>query len=117
MKNYIKLMFEDVQLIELRAIFENKIQTGIYDNAQSLIESVQKLTDMPKCKGIYTTLNSPNPAYFTTLNQINSQNRSVKDTDILAINRLPFDFDPIREKDTNATNEQVNLGQFIPPGL
>jgi len=109
MQNYVKTLFSDSELVELRVMNAQYVTAGIYDNPDHLMNAVSYLKKTDQYLGIYTTLNRPDPQYFTFKNQLNPKTRSVKDQDITHIRRIPFDFDPVRDKDTNANAHQVSL--------
>ena len=59
----ISLMKPDNQIFEIRVIYENKkVYSGYFDNAETLIRELPKLTQ--KNCNIYITLNTLNDACF-----------------------------------------------------
>ena len=87
--------------VEVRTLGKKRY-TGIFNEYSAFKQSVIQL--MSKKINIYNTIN---PVNMKVTNKMEPAITTTKDKDITRILRLPFDFDPVRETDTGATDEQV----------
>lgn len=104
MKTYLEYLFWDSRWIELRhdrgSQLRNRWQTGWFDNPDDLRKAA---TSRLATGNLYTSLHRPLPRDVS--NEMTGD--ATRNSDIERYTRLFFDFDPVREKDTAATDCQV----------
>lgn len=111
----ISLMKPDNQIFEIRVIYENKkVYSGYFDNAETLIRELSKLTQ--KNCNVYITLNTLNDACFDrsqkNVFEYNSK-ATTSDNDVVGIDWLMVDLDPKRPAGTSSTDEQMNRAKEL----
>ncbi len=102
--SYLTRAFEDAGAVELRHLGGRHPQAGLFDDYDSLVESVYRL--MEAQGDLYITLNKTN---LTPTNAMG--HTGVRNKDITRILRIPFDFDPVRQSGTASTDEQLLLAE------
>ena len=90
-------------VVELRCFKDDVVKAGIYDNLESLIKNIKYA--MSDGWTIYNTINPS--SLIATNSKLRPFQRVTKNSDITRLKTLFFDFDPVREKNTAATHEQV----------
>lgn len=81
------------------------IWSGVYDDYQVMRQALIQAE-----KNGWDTYNTINPIKNTATNdKLRPFNRTAKDTDVVKLNTIFFDFDPIRTTGEAATDEQVTL--------
>lgn len=104
---YVNWMIEDAGQVEVRCqLTSGYFMSGLFDNADALIRAIHARSNL---QNIYTSLNAPGldliPNRFEDWGRDDSM--ALTDADIKRIVRIPFDFDPIRPKGQNSTDEEV----------
>jgi P4 family phage/plasmid primase-like protien len=82
---------------------------GFYDDLEAFEADALALDREKTAKGIYFTLNPVKLELLLRSRNYLSRGDSTKDEDIISRRWLCFDFDPVREKDTNATDAEHAL--------
>ena len=90
-------------VVELRCFKDENIKSGIYDNLESLIKNIKfAMTDG------WTIYQTINPSSLKATNgNLKPFQSTTKNKNITRIKTLFFDFDPVREKNTAATQGQI----------
>lgn len=107
LKRYIRAMFEDVSVVELRALGQETWQ-GYFDNAQDFCAAVRSANRCGKFTGVYATLNARTASGATNELKPGQRSGGTTDRDIAQYRRLAFDFDPVRETGTSSTAEELS---------
>jgi hypothetical protein len=94
-------LFADNGAVELRAIGKEGVVSGVFDRADALVAT---LIEQDGSVALYTSLNAPRAVLAT--NALAS-GRALADKDFAFYTRLLFDFDPMRPRDTPATEAEV----------
>lgn len=93
--------------VEMRVIMrEGGILRGFYDNLQKLAEDAAIIDAEETAKGIYITANPVNRELLLRSRNILTRGTAAADTDIITRRWLMFDCDPVRPKDTSASDAQ-----------
>jgi len=102
------LLFDPGQVVEVRAITEEGIASGYFNDAEALASAVVPL-DGSGTAGIYVTLNEVNPALLARrANRIkmrlSKKDATTADGDIVRRRWFPVDIDPVRPSGVSATD-------------
>lgn len=105
---YLRFMFTDCRLVELRHIDKQgsrtKITSGIFDNANSLQLAARSLAARGNS---YTLLNCRREIPDPRRNRLAVGGRTTADDDIETIVRLPFDFDAVQPGGCCSTTDEL----------
>ncbi|RXE56042.1 hypothetical protein ABH15_07555 [Methanoculleus taiwanensis] len=101
-------------VVEVRALAENAVHSGYFDDRTELAARVEVLDADPTVGGIYVTLNPVNPALLSRrANRIklrlSKKDATTADADILRRRWLPVDIDPVRPSGVSSTDEEHDL--------
>jgi len=82
------VLFAPGQVVEVRAITDEGMASGYFDDLEALVAAVDPLDGLPSVQGIYVTLNEVNPALLSQrANRIkvrlSKKDATTADTDIL----------------------------------
>lgn len=94
------------ELVEIRLIGSNKIGSGYFTDAHTLIEAVRPYTDSYNC---YFTLNTINPACYSREQKdkiVLRPKNTTQDSEILCRNYVLIDLDPKRPSGVCSTKEE-----------
>ena len=94
------------ELVEIRLIGSNKIGSGYFTDAKTLIEAIKPYTDSYNC---YFTLNSINPACYGREQKdkiILRPKNTTQDNEIICRNYVLIDLDPRRPSGVCSTKEE-----------
>jgi hypothetical protein len=99
------------QVIEVRAITDDGIASGYFDDPALLAAAVEPLDSLPTVQGIYVTLNEVTPALLSRrANRIKprlgKKDATTADTDILRRRWFPVDIDPARPSGVSSTDAE-----------
>jgi hypothetical protein len=105
-------VIRDGEVHELRALGvagspEHYVRSGYYNNVSDLARDAASLDG--KARGIYFTLNPLRPECLDRSPNRLGARRMAKDVDVLRRRWCPLDFDPVRGKGTNATDDEIAL--------
>ncbi|HPH35101.1 MAG TPA: hypothetical protein PLU94_06375, partial [Methanoregulaceae archaeon] len=106
----LSLLFEPGQVIEVRAITEEGMASGYFDDPEALSKAIAPLETIGTA-GIYVTLNEVNPALLSRrANRIkmrlSKKDATTADTDIIHRRWFPIDIDPVRPSGVSSTDEE-----------
>ena len=106
-----RVLFLPGQVVEVRAIMDEGMASGYFDDMENLADQVDTLDGLPGVHGIYVTLNEVNPALLSRrANRIKSRlskkDATTADTDILHRRWFPVDVDPARPSGVSSTDEE-----------
>ena len=106
-----RVLFEPGQVIEVRAITDDGMASGYFDDPEQLAERVDALDTLPGVQGIYVTVNEVNPALLSRrANRIKprlgKKDATTADSDILTRRWFPVDVDPARPSGVSSTAEE-----------
>ncbi len=97
----------DAGCVEMRCIMHDKsILRGFYDDLEAFEADALALDREETAKGIYFTLNPVKRELLLRSRNKLSRGISTKDEDVVRRRWFVFDFDPVRKKDTNATDAE-----------
>jgi len=104
----LSLLFEPGQVIEVRAITEEGMASGYFDDPKALAAAVAPL-DAAGTAGIYVTLNEVNPALLSrranrVKMRLSKKDATTADTDITRRRWFPVDIDPVRPSGVSSTD-------------
>jgi hypothetical protein len=105
----IRLLFDDGQVIELRAPATKKqTQSGYYDDFQKFAKDAAGLSSQESVPAVYWTLQNVNPALLSrSANHIKAHAKfSTTDAEIIEYQFLPLDCDPVRPAHVSSSNEE-----------
>ncbi|MDI6719904.1 MAG: hypothetical protein QMD46_09870 [Methanomicrobiales archaeon] len=107
----LETLFPHRQVVEMRALGEDRVASGYYDDYARLAEHARALDADPAVHGIYVTLNEVNPALLARrANRIkmrlHRKDATTGDGDILRRRWLPIDIDPVRPSGVSATDAE-----------
>ena len=100
LRRYLEAALRDAGRIELRQIDPGSVRAGIYDICNAVEDAVVAIADTST---VFMSLNAPR--LIPVSNAMTG--KTLTDSDIGHIVRLPFDFDTVRPKGTNATDEEI----------
>ncbi len=99
----------EVGCVEMRVIMrDGGILRGYYDDRERFAEDAAILDAEETAKGIYFTFNPVKRELLLRSRNTLTRGSAACDDDIVARRTLGFDVDPVRPKDTNATDAQHN---------
>jgi len=106
-----RVLFSPGHVIEVRAITDDGMASGYFDDPEQLAERVDALDTLPGVQGIYVTLNEVNPALLSrranrVKTRLGKKDATTADSDILARRWFPVDVDPARPSGVSSTNEE-----------
>jgi len=107
----VSLLIPSGKVVEVRALTDQFIHSGYFDNHDELVRQVGVIDSDPGVQGIYLTLNEVNPALLSRrANRIKmrlgKKDATTSDADILRRRWLPIDIDPIRPSGVSSSNEE-----------
>jgi len=99
------------QVIEVRAIMDEGIASGYFDDVEQLADQVDTLDGLSGVQGIYVTLNEVNPALLSRrANRIKARlakkDATTADSDIIRRRWFPIDVDPRRPSGVSSTDKE-----------
>ena len=105
------LLFAQPAVIELRAITDQHIHSGYFNDPDLLVKAAETLDAVPEVQGIYVTLNEVDPALLSRrANRVKMRfgrkDATTSDTDIIRRHWLPIDLDPVRPSGVSSTNSE-----------
>ncbi len=106
-----RVLFLPGQVVEVRALMDEGMASGYFDDLEKLADQVDTLDGLPGVQGIYVTLNEVNPALLSRrANRIKSRlskkDATTADTDILHRRWFPVDVDPARPSGVSSTDDE-----------
>jgi len=107
----VDLLFQPGQVIEVRAISDEGMASGYFDNPESLVQKVGVLAGEARFQGVYVTLNEVNPALLARRAnrvklRLGKKDAATADSDILYRHWLPIDIDPIRPSGVSSSDKE-----------
>ena len=105
----VRVLFSPGQVIEVRAITDEGMASGYFDDPEQLAERVDTLDGLSGMQGIYVTLNEVNPALLSRRanrikTRLSKKDATTADTDILRRHWFPIDVDPVRPSGVSSTD-------------
>ncbi len=99
------------QVVEVRAITDDGIVSGYFDDPAQLAGSVDAMDTVPAIQGIYVTLNEVNPALLSrranrVKQRLGKKDATTADPDIHRRRWFPIDIDPTRPSGVSSTDEE-----------
>ncbi|MCG7845031.1 MAG: hypothetical protein MIO90_06335, partial [Methanomassiliicoccales archaeon] len=106
-----QVLFAPGHVIEVRAITDEGMASGYFDDPETLAAAVDPLDGLSTVQGIYVTLNEVTPALLSRrANRIKARlgkkDATTADTDILRRRWFPVDVDPARPSGVSSTDEE-----------
>ena len=110
-RDAVTALFTPGQVIEVRAITEEGMASGYFDDFQALAVAVEPLDSTSGTHGIYVTLNEVNPALLSRRanrikGRLSKKDATTADSDITRRRWFPIDIDPVRPSGVSATDEE-----------
>jgi len=107
----VQVLFNPGQVIEVRAITDDGMASGYFDDPEQLTAKVDPLDGLPGMQGIYVTLNEVNPALLSRRanrikTRLSKKDATTADGDILCRHWFPVDVDPVRPSGVSSTDEE-----------
>ena len=107
----VQVLFAPGQVIEVRAIMDEGMASGYFDDLETLAAAVDPLDSLPGVQGIYVTLNEVNPALLSRRanrikTRLGKKDATTADSDILARRWFPVDIDPARPSGVSSTDQE-----------
>ena len=107
----VRVLFTPGQVIEVRAITDDGMASGYFDDPEQLAAKVDTLDGLPGMQGIYVTLNEVNPALLSRRanrikTRLSKKDATTADADILRRHWFPVDVDPVRPSGVSSTDEE-----------
>ncbi len=107
----VRVLFSPGQVIEVRAITDEGMASGYFDDPEQLAERVDTLDGLSGMQGIYVTLNEVNPALLSRRanrikTRLSKKDATTADTDILRRHWFPIDVDPVRPSGVSSTDDE-----------
>lgn len=103
---YFARMFADNGLVEVRVLGAGPVRSGMFNDVESMRGEVRRLWTEGN---FYASLNRPR--WQRVPNRISVARSALRDDDIVAITRIPFDFDPVRPKDVPADAGELKAAE------
>jgi hypothetical protein len=102
------------QVLEVRALTDQFIHSGYFDDHEELVRQVSALDADPGVLGTYFTLNEVNPALLSrranrVKMRLGKKDATTSDADILRRRWLPVDIDPVRPSGVSSSDEEHEL--------
>jgi hypothetical protein len=109
----LSVLFKPGQVMEVRAITDDGVASGYFNDPSALANAVSSLDTLPGVQGIYVTLNEVNPALLSRrANRIkmrlSKKDTTTADADIIRRRWLPIDVDPVRPSGVSSTEAEHN---------
>jgi len=106
----LSLLFEPGQVVEVRAITEEGMASGYFDDPAALVAAVEPL-DAAGTAGIYVTLNEVDPALLSrranrVKMRLSKKDATTADSDIVRRRWFPVDIDPVRPSGVSSTDQE-----------
>jgi len=106
----LSLLFEPGQVVEVRAITEEGMASGYFDDPAALVAVVEPL-DATGTAGIYVTLNEVDPALLSrranrVKMRLSKKDATTADSDIVRRRWFPVDIDPVRPSGVSSTDQE-----------
>jgi len=106
----LSLLFEPGQVVEVRAITEEGMASGYFDDPAALVAAVEPL-DATGTAGIYVTLNEVDPALLSrranrVKMRLSKKDATTADSDIVRRRWFPVDIDPVRPSGVSSTDQE-----------
>lgn len=105
-ERYLARMFSDNDLVEVRLIGDGPVRAGVFSDAQALRSEVRRAW---QDGNFYASLNRPR--WRRADNRLRVTRTALRDEDIIAITRIPFDIDPVRPKDVPADQPELKASE------
>ncbi len=107
----LRLLSSPGKVIEVRAITDDGVASGYFDDPALLAAAVSPLDSLPTVQGIYLTLNEVNPALLSRRanrikQRLGKKDATTADNDILRRLWLPVDIDPTRPSGVSSTEAE-----------
>jgi hypothetical protein len=104
------ILCEPGQVVEVRAITEEGMASGYFDDFTALAAAVEPL-DIHGTQGVYVTLNEVNPALLSRRanrikGRLSKKDATTADSDIIRRRWLPIDIDPVRPSGVSTTDDE-----------
>jgi hypothetical protein len=112
----IRLLSPQPGVVELRAITDQHIHSGYFDDLNLLVNAAETLDAIPDVQGIYLTLNDVDPALLSrranrVKMKLGRKDATTADGDILRRRWFPIDIDPVRPSGVSSTDEEHQAAQ------
>lgn len=108
----LSILFDPNQVIEVRALANNAIYSGYFDDMGKAAQAVHKFDSVPSINGIYIVLNEINPDLLARranrLPKVGRNDSTTNDTNIIRRRWLPIDIDPKRLSGISSSDEEHN---------
>jgi len=105
-QRYLERSFSDNDLVEVRLIGDGPVRAGVFNDAHALRSEVRRLW---REGNFYASLNRPR--WRRADNRLRVTRTALRDEDIIAITRIPFDIDPVRPKDSPADQPELKASE------
>ncbi|HNJ81838.1 MAG TPA: hypothetical protein PLK38_09785, partial [Methanoregulaceae archaeon] len=110
-RNAISVMFPEAAVVELRAITDQHVHSGYFNDPDLLVKAAEILDALPEVQGIYLTLNEVDRALLSrranrVKMKLGRKDATTSDTDILRRRWLPIDLDPVRPSGVSSTDRE-----------
>ncbi|MDH7510416.1 MAG: hypothetical protein QHH04_05170 [Methanolinea sp.] len=110
-RDTIAALFPPGQVIEVRAITEEGMASGYFNDFEALAAAVEPLDSTNGTQGIYVTLNEVNPALLSRRanrikGRLSKKDATTADSDIIRRRWFPIDIDPVRPSGVSATGDE-----------
>ena len=107
----LQVMFRPGQVVEVRAITDDGVASGYFNDYSALEKAVNLLDTLPGVQGIYVTLNEVDPALLSRrVNRVkvrlSKKDATTADADIIRRRWLPIDIDPVRPSGVSSTEKE-----------
>lgn len=104
------ILFEDGQVIEVRALGKFATYSGYFKDTERLIRDIEVLDTDPSLEGIYIVLNSIDPSLFARranrVTKLGRNEATTGDSNILRRRWFPIDIDPKRASGISSSKEE-----------
>lgn len=110
-KSVLDLLFEPGSVFEVRAITDQGISSGYYDNPEKAESDVLLLDTDKATNGIYVTLNTVNPDLLARRanrikTRLSKKDATTADSDIIRRRWFPIDIDPVRPSGVSSSEPE-----------
>ncbi len=110
-RNAVAVLFPEVAVVELRAITDQHVHSGYFNDLDLLVKAAETLDALPEVQGIYLTLNEVDPALLSrranrVKMKLGRKDATTSDADILRRRWLPIDLDPVRPSGVSSTDSE-----------
>jgi hypothetical protein len=104
----VKALFDQGQVVELRALGRRYTVSGYYDNLEALASDAVRLSSNPEFEGVYWTIQQLNPALLARSPNayIERARTTTSDPDVTAFIWLPIDLDPVRPAGISSSEQE-----------